>query len=348
MILRVLFQAVPCAFLLAACTSTLTPTPVDEAIASQPDSATAQAPDQAQVVAWVGGQPITVDDVEREMARRSVNVSGHFATIEQRRALLEEMIRIESLVAMARREGYDKQPEIASAFNRILSNKYLQDTLNARQGVVEITREDVERFYQQHRHEYMTPERFRAAMIFVEIRPRYTEEKKADLERRAATALAEAAVLDPQTKGFGDLARKYSDDAASRYVAGMIGWLYRSRAERYKWQPEVVEAIFALEAAGDLSPLIRTERGIYLVKLVEKEEQRPQPLNKVASGIEHRLLKQERTRLRQEFYDGIRRELEIEVNQEMLATVEPPESANRPREDPKQKPPALPGGEGNR
>ena len=61
-------------------------------------------------LAIVDGKPISVGTFQSEMARRGGEAA--FAAPAQRRALLDEMIRVQVLAANAQKEGYADDPEV--------------------------------------------------------------------------------------------------------------------------------------------------------------------------------------------------------------------------------------------
>ncbi len=286
----------------------------------------AQPPPDA-VLATVAGTTITVADLEREMAARSAGQAGAFATVEQRRELLDVLVRQRSLQAAARAAGYDRDPEVVAVAERMMVARLRQDRLDPRLARVEVTDQEVAAYYQAHQAEYAQPERVRAAMVFIAVPANASAEKRAELEQRAETALAEARALPAGTSHFGPVARAYSDDRASRYQGGVMGWLVKRPGHTYRWEPEVVEAVFALAQPGDIGPLVKTEKGIYLVRLVDREGATARPLELLADGIRNRLLRERREQLEQAFLAEVTAATPVAVNSALLATVAPPAPA---------------------
>jgi len=296
----------------------------------------------APAVATVGDEPITADELRTEMARRGGGVPGQFATPEGRRALLDELIRFEALAARAREAGYDRDPDLRAAFKRLMVEAYLRDQIEAPLAGVEVSDEEVRRFYDEHKDEYARPERRQAAIVFIQVHPNASAEKKAELTARAEAALAEARALDPKVRHFGQVARGHSDDRASRYQGGVIGWLSSDTGASYKWPAEVIEAVMALEEPGEIGPIVRADAGFYLVRLVDREESEARPFELLAAGFRNQILRAKQGRMRQEFLDQILSDLWIEVDEEQLQLIEPPAGARESRAQ--KRPPPLPPG----
>ncbi len=156
---------------------------------------------------------------------------------------------------------------------------------------------------------------------------------------KAEQVLAEAGELDPEIRHFGPLARKYSDDRASRYQGGVIGWLVRHPGRESKWEREVTDAVFALREPGEIAPLIRTDKGYYLVRLVDREGSETRPLEQLAPNVRHRLLREKQARLRAELLTEVLSQVAVEVDEALLATMAPPTPAAAEGE---REPPPLP------
>ena len=145
--------------------------------------------------------------------------------------------------------------------------------------------------------------------------------------------------LDPNTRSFGSIAVKYSDHQPTRYRGGDTGWLQKYRRD-LRWPKEVMEAIFALQEPMEMSPVIATPEGYYLVKLLETKESRLRPLSVVKNRIRHQLLQEKKVEAERKFYEELKSRVQIKVNHARLKAIEPPTggSGRKPKS-----PPTLPG-----
>ncbi len=295
----------------------------------------------AGVVATVDGEPITARSFVDEMIRRARRAPGLFSDPRDKRALLEERIRFEVLVARARAADYEQDPEIVRRWKQLLVRKYESDHLDARVAELTVSDQEIERHYRTHLADYTVPERRRIALIFIEVPSRASEERIAKLTRRAEEALAAARAEQGARSHFGVLAKKYSDDRVSKYLGGDVGWISRGQ-NSYRWEPAVVETMLALSEPRDISPILRTGKGFYLLKLIAAEKARPQPLERIRPTIRHTLLNAKRKRLAEDFHAELEAQTHIEIDHEMLESLQLPQSIAR-----KQGavgPPPLPGG----
>jgi parvulin-like peptidyl-prolyl isomerase len=297
------------------------------------------------VVATVDGEPITRREIVEEMARRDRLSPGMFAEPGAKLELLEERIRFETLVARARAAGYSEDPELREEWKRLLVRRYESEHLDVPIAALRVSDEEVARYYDAHRADYTRPERRRVAVIFIELPPRATAEQVRAKAARAEVALAEAegerSTGEGAAQGFGVLAKRYSNDRATRYRGGDVGWLARGQ-DSYRWEPAVVDAMFALETPGDLSSVVRGERGFYLVKLIELEAARPQPLERVEPTIRRALLDAKRRKLGDAFYAELAEQTRIEIDLDALRAVPAPKGVTTAESH--KRPPPLPGG----
>ncbi len=286
-------------------------------------------------LAIVGNAIISEQDLKAEMEKVGSGQSGSFERPEQREALLEDMVRAEVLYAMAIKNGYDKKPSILNAVKRIIINQYRKDYLEPELSKITVTEDEIHSFYNQHTSEYSTPQMVRAAVIKISVPAKAPDEKKAELLKRAEDARAEAMMLDRATLSFGSVAVKFSDDQVSRYRGGDTG-LMKQGASDTRWSNEVMDAIFSLKEPGQVSPVIISSDGYYLVKLMETKAGVTRPLLDVKEIIQSRLFFEKKTHKEKEFYEKLAASLKVEINRELLGKIELPNAGGR------SAPPAMP------
>jgi peptidyl-prolyl cis-trans isomerase D len=116
---------------------------------------------------------------------------------------------------------------------------------------------EMTQYYNEHLDEFKMPERARLEVVRLEIKPTTT-----DWDDAAYTAgLVRDRILAGEV--FGDAARGDSD-APTAGVNGETGFI--ARDQRVDAYFETLDAL----APGDISEAVRTESGVYLLKLLEK------------------------------------------------------------------------------
>lgn len=289
---------------------------------------TAQPADDP-VLATVGEVTITAADLRQEMARRGGSRPDAYATAESRRLLLDELVEGRLRVEAARAAGYENDPEIVRALELLMAAKLERDQLEPQFAELEVSDDEVAARYQAQPELYTTAEQVRVALIRIDAGRAEADRAQADTAQ--AAILAESAAVDP-AQGFGDLARRYSQDGASRYVGGVVGWLVRG--DRYRWPAEVVEAAFAQNAPGEVA-IVETDQARYFVRLMERRPSALRPLAAVEDGIRRELQRQKRDAARVAFYQQLRRQFSVEVDAAAAELIAPPVAH--------QVPPSVPG-----
>jgi parvulin-like peptidyl-prolyl isomerase len=297
-------------------------------------------PDEpADWIARIDGEFITAEDFIHEMGRRGGNRPGQYQDMEQKEALLESMLFQRAVVLAARAEGLDSRPEIRRSLDQILVNHYFQNHLRPRQEALRVSDEAVREVFEAHADDYTIPARRRVAMIQVNVPEGATPELRQASRARIEEARSLATQLNGSVTHFGHLAVDYSEDTASRYRNGVIGWIGETAPERYRHDPVVVAAANAMHEAGTISEVLEGEGAYYIVRLVSLEPARTRSLEELADGIRQRLVQEHYRIEEQAFRAELLARFETEVRTRQLKGIEP--LAGRATSEPPA-PPALP------
>ena len=297
----------------------------------------------AHWVARIDDRYISADEFIEEMRHHGGERPGQFQSLEQKRKLLDDLVLRAALVKAAENAGLLGQPELRRSVAQVISNRYLQDTLRQTQRTVQVSDEDVRKYYEAHADEYTVPARKRVAMLKIAVAADAGEPAWKAAMERMQNARIQATKLDTTVPHFGALAREVSEDAASRYRGGVIGWIAEGRSDRYNYDPVVIEAARSLEKSGSLSEVLRGADGVYLVRLVEGEPRQARGLDLLANGIRQRLLQDRLTESERQFRETLIHEVGVEVRESELASITP---LAPPAGDPSPQPPAMPKDQG--
>jgi parvulin-like peptidyl-prolyl isomerase len=144
---------------------------------------------------------------------------------------------------------------------------------------VNITNEDVERYYKLNSKNYRADDRARIRHILLSL-----SEKASPEEVQAATAKGNQ-IYEQITSGedFGKMAQKHSD-GAGRESGGDIGWVNRGTLLK-----PIEDVAFEKLAVGQISMPVRSSMGLHLVKLESREVGAALPLSAVAPQIKEEL-----------------------------------------------------------
>ncbi|MES2572855.1 MAG: peptidyl-prolyl cis-trans isomerase [Verrucomicrobiota bacterium] len=272
-------------------------------------------PPATNILAQIGDEVITTEQFQAAMTRRRVPDQP-----EAKHALLNEMIRYRTLVQEARRRGLDRDPEVIEAYESMLAGKVREMDAEAQKGRLIVTAQEVEAYYQAHAQEFALPARIRVAMIFVEATRNFTEAARTERRASLEAAREKALNLDRQKAGFGALAAEYSYDQATKFRGGDIGYVVQGTSDPNLGE-EVLAAAFALKAPGEVSEIIATERGFFLLRLMEHQPGSIRALSQMERPIRQRLVQQKQRELEREPARSQGAAASVVIHEERLAAL---------------------------
>lgn len=243
-----------------------------------------------RVLARIGGETVTARDFDHAMRRRGGDVPEVFTNMANRRVLLDEIARTETLADAARRGGYFDRPEVRQAAQRQAIQLFQEEV---RSAVPAPTDAEVAAHYAAQREKYSLPPRVRLALIRMALPAASAPEKRAAVRRRAEQARAEALALT-NTPHFGGVATVYSDDPLTRYLGGDAGWMAEADASA-RYSAQVQSALASLEKAA-VSAVIESPDALYLVKLMDRAAAQSLPLDTVRENIRIALARERQQR----------------------------------------------------
>lgn len=273
------------------------------------------------VVATIDGRPITASALRMEMMSQGVGAALEIDELAEKRRVLESVVRIDALAAVARAAGYDQRPDVAADINKLLADVYWRDRAEEMIREISVSDDEVRQYYDAHRSEYRQKERARGLVIML----RYP----AGVDGVETTRAHADAILKKVGRGVTDeqrhsvlleAARYESDDPRLRERSGDTGWL-TANADVYYVPVPVVESLFRLEVGNTTS--VETTRGIYIVHLVSHEPERVKPLEEASAEIRRQVQAQKRLQVDDEIYAPIRARVDVRVNDAALAHVGP-------------------------
>ena len=137
-----------------------------------------------------------------------------------------------------------------------------------------VSDEQAKQYYQEHLDKYSSAEQRKVSHILIQG----DDEKKAQ------------AILDELNGGadFATLAQEKSEDIGSAQDGGSLGWI-----ERDTMDPAFDAAAFALQKAGDVSGLVKSDFGYHIIKLDELKAPVAKPYEEVAEQIKTDLTDQQ-------------------------------------------------------
>ncbi len=298
----------------------------------------------SDVLAIIDGDVITKDEFIQQMTLRGGNRPGQYHEVKQRKFLLDFMINQKLMMHDAEDKGINKDDTVQRLYRKATIDKYLDEVLESKIDAVKVSESEIKQHFDKNFSVYEKPARKRAAIIYKATNADTSVEDKAALKQSLLEVKSSMTEFDADTYHFGDLALKHSDDRASMYQGGVIGWFIENPNRAYKWDRSVIQELFKLSDNGDVSDVVETDQGLFLVRLVASESVNAKTLAQVSSGIKKQLLKAKQDQVKRDFINSLVDNSKVEINENLLAQIEPISPIKRNSD---RKPPALPSGAGD-
>ena len=174
---------------------------------------------------------------------------------------------------------YISEKEFRAEIQRGLAIKQLLDT-NVREKIT-ATEEESKKYYNDNQNLFKQTEEVKISQILIKVPPNADESKKNQARKKIETIQRKI----QQGEDFGTLAKAYSDGLAAK-SKGSLGYIERG----YMKKP-LEDAAFSLNV-GEVSGILETQSGYYLIKVTDKKPARIIPYKEVLPMIEKQLKKE--------------------------------------------------------
>jgi len=264
---------------------------------------------------------IVKDLIEKEIVRELINQQGK----KEKLVLDNKMIEteLESL-----RSAYSSGDEFNNALKTRNINledikKSMQIDLNARQllnaqikGKVNISNEDVKKYYEENKSKFQRPEAYHARHILAAyfppeaLRNQTIKELKKNKEFFARMAEEKIdKVIEELKKGadFKELAKNQSDDESSRETGGDLDYIYKGIFDE-----SFDEAAEKLNP-GEISEKIKTKFGFHVIQLIEKKPPELATFDEMKPGIQKHLFLEEAKKQVASYIEELKQTASIET-----------------------------------
>jgi peptidyl-prolyl cis-trans isomerase SurA len=188
---------------------------------------------------------------------------------------LPDMEALESEVSKTGQDFEDFKTQIR---NQLLTQELIRKEVGSR---IIISHEDVVKYYDAHKQEYVRPETVVLREIFVS-----TDGKPAaDIPalRKKAENLRDR--VSKNGDDFGELAKHFSDSSTAQQ-SGELGSFGRTQLD-----PGIADKVFSLNR-GQMTDVIQTKTGFEILQVQERYQSGEQPLEKVEGEISNHLYEQ--------------------------------------------------------
>jgi parvulin-like peptidyl-prolyl isomerase len=272
------------------------------------------------VVAKVGDQAITADDVKERLNETSPFLRARYNTVERKKEFVENLIRNELLAQEAVRQGFDKSPAVKEQAKRAMIQELIKHQLDEKLTGADIGEEEMKKFYQTHVDDFVKPERARVYHIFL---PARTAKEKAEAKKKALALLKDIDAREKkgEANAFQGVAMRESKDMGSAAMGGDLRFLSREELTK-SYNKELADAAFSIIMPGAIAGPIETPTGVELVKMQVKTVAMNHSFDESKESIRQRMARERRSRDYDEWMKKLRESTAVTIDEAELAKVQ--------------------------
>lgn len=251
--------------------------------------------EEGKIVARVGKTTLTIEELLSQIPPQLlVNASP-----ETRRSLLDTWVSNELIYQDALKKEVDKKPEVSQQLEftkkQIVIQAAMQDLIISARFIPE---SEARAYFREHEEEYNTT---------------------IEVSHISLNSMGEGMdILEKlkEGKNFDSLARKYSTDSATAKKDGYFGSFRKGDLIRL---PVFEEYAFSLEKPGDITPVVQTEFGFDIIRLISHKKSREEiEYEDIAESIMQFLSQEKLEKISGAFIDSLRNLYKFEIHQEVL------------------------------
>lgn len=271
-------------------------------------------------IASIGEGSISVEVLKYYMAQKGMGSTNKKITREDIDSVLDEMISLELYKQAAIKNKLDKEPSVVLAMSRFLSSKYQTDILAKNAKLTQVSNDEIKARFEKNKKQYATPARRRGAIISVRLSSKADKKEHKKAKEKLKKISSSATSLKKQQRFFGDLAKRYSDDIVSKSRQGDIGWVVQG-ASVSRYEPVVIKSLFSLDKVGDVSSVVKGERGYYLIKLVDSMPSVQQTLKQVKRKVHQELLAEKSHATELQITKDLKQQFKVKINDALMSDI---------------------------
>ena len=270
-------------------------------------------------VASGNGIVITTDEFKARLDEQSPFIRARYTTIERKKEFLENLIRQEVLAAEAERQGLDKDPDVRNTLRKIMVQKLVQKRFQSDATNADVADADVQRYYEEHKAEYVRPRRVRVhAIVFNAAAGAPDRAKKLALAKKTLAKVKADEKKNPMA--FAQAVAEVSEDAASKQLAGDLQFKSHDELEK-AYSTQVADAAFSLKA-GELSNVVESPSGLLILKFTGEQPELNRTVDQVKPQITAKLSRDKKTKEFDEWLKSLRENAKVTVDEKALESVE--------------------------
>jgi peptidyl-prolyl cis-trans isomerase C len=224
---------------------------------------------------------------------------------EQRTNFVKQFLLTKATAAKARRDGFDKKPEIKELLSNLMDQYLAQEYLNkVVVSNVSVTDEELKKYYGEHEKDLQIPAAVKVRHIYIAS----PKDSAVELKEKAKAKAENILQLIKKGGDFAKIAAEQSEDADSASKGGDLGFITQGKTNSLEFE----KAVFALKP-GESGNLVETPFGYHIIRVDELKEQRTATLAEAREYISNLLTEENKKQKAVDFIEKLTKETGLEV-----------------------------------
>ncbi len=226
--------------------------------------------------------------------------------------------------------GLMENPEVQRAIRRVVATKvreHLSETLAKPGSEAPIEPLEIEAVYRSQAERWQRPPAWNIAWLVASVSPKAEPSRRAAVKERLDGYRRQIlASADPKAT-FAILCSNHSDDTATRYLRGELGWLSKEQIQGRMGESLAGQALL-LDSTNQLSTVLESPTRMVLLLHLGHRPAQMRPLDEVAPQIRSEIGKSRDTELKAAMARELDRRVPLLTNHAVLGRLVAPEAPN--------------------
>ncbi len=266
--------------------------------------AESQEAKEAAVLARIGDKVFTEKDLDAQIQGFPEDFRNMLQDPVHRKAFVEQIVRMEAFALAARDEKMDKTEEVREKLDEsaksVLSQFYLQKTCPTPPDPAP---EEIEAYYKAHEELFRRGDMVRARHILIQVPEDAGEDAVNQAMEKAKTVRKQV----DSGESFWKLAREFSDDPATKFKGGDLGYFIRERMEK-----PFSDAAFSMKK-GETSDPVRSVHGFHIIQVEDRRSGEKQELTAAAPRIRAMMIQEKQRACVEKTFEDLKEKYRIEI-----------------------------------
>ena len=252
----------------------------------------------------VGSLSVFQSDLDQQLKEQHSGRNDQAAKVKA----LNELASRAQFVQAALDAQTQTDPVVRAEIARLLASRYRELTLapqlKALPAKVPETR--LREIYKANEARYQSKEKREVAVLWLDpgADPQRQNQYREKMQAALDWYLKSSGLEGHPERGFDVLGVDYSEHQASRYKAGVYGWIEREGGMD-AWTKALAEIAFSLAKPGDVSAVVVRQEGVFLVRYMTAKPELLRPFESVAPELEKGELSRLKQKAEADFKDAL-------------------------------------------